>query len=154
MANKPKAKGTSYESALVGVLNDWNGLKVCERIVLHGNRDYGDLRLDVDDLTVCVEAKWRKSYPSEGDMLDFRTQTVVETSNSGADCGILVVNHFRQSIMRSEVWMTGNTWLMLNGYDSSRLAGKYNEHDWLCMTLLDFCWMCYGAPAWGMEELN
>lgn len=154
MANRPKAKGTTYESYLTNVFNDWVGLKVCERVVLHGNRDYGDLRLAVDDLTVCVEAKWRKSYPSEGDMLDFRTQTVVETSNSGADCGILVVNHYRQSVMRSEVWMTGDTWLALNGHGGSGRVGGRDPHDWLCMTLLDFCWTCYGAPAWGMGELN
>lgn len=152
--SKAKAKGTKYESALVKVLNDWSGGQVAERVALHGNYDNGDLRLTVDDLTICVEAKWRKSYPSEGDMLDFRTQTLAETGNSGADGGILVVNHYNQNVMRSEVWMTGDTWLMLNGYDSSIFMGKHSIHDWLCMTLLDFCWMCFGAPAWGMEELK
>lgn len=154
MSSKSKAKGTRYESQLVGVFNDWVGLKVAERIVLHGNHDHGDLRLSVDDLIVCVEVKWRKSYPSEADMLDFRAQTVAETDNSGADCGILVVNHYNQNVMRSEVWMTGDTWLMLNGYDGSMSVGKYDIHDWLCMTMLDFCWTLFGAPAWGMEELN
>lgn len=154
MANISKAKGTTFESSLVNVFNEWVGIKVAERVVLHGNHDHGDIRLAVDDLTVCVEAKWRKSYPSEGDMLDFRAQTLAETDNSGADCGILVVNHYRQSIRRAEVWMTGGTWLALNAATFKLPEYIYSEHDWLCMTLLDFCWMCYGAPAWGMEELN
>lgn len=152
--SRAKAKGTKYESSLVKVLNDWSGGQVAERVVLHGNYDNGDLRLTVDDLTICVEAKWRKSYPSEGDMLDFRAQTLAETGNSGADGGILVVNHYNQSVMRSEVWMCGGTWLALNAVAGKLPGHTHDEHDWLCMTLLDFCWMCFGAPAWGMEELN
>ena len=152
--SKAKAKGTKYESALVKVLNDWSGRQVAERVALHGNYDNGDLRLTVNDLTICVEAKWRKSYPSEGDMLDFRAQTLAETGNSGADCGVLVVNHYNQSVMRSEVWMCGGTWLALNAVVGKLPGHTHDEHDWLCMTLLDFCWMCFGAPAWGMEELN
>ena len=152
--SEAKTKGTRYETAIVNMFNDWYGLKIAERIALHGDKDNGDIRLKVDDLIVCVEAKWNKSYPNEKKMLDFREQTVKETNNSGADCGILVVNHYNQSIMRSEVWMTGSTWLMLNGYDNSTRIGKYDVHDWLCMTMLDFCWTCFGAPAWGMEELN
>lgn len=152
--SKAKAKGTKYESALVKVLNDWSGGQVAERVALHGNYDNGDLRLTVDDLTICVEAKWRKSYPSEGDMLYFRAQTLAETGNSGADCGVLVVNHYGQNVMRSEVWMQGGTWLALNAVTEKLPLHASDPHDWLCMTLLDFCWMCFGAPAWGMEELN
>lgn len=154
MSSKSKSKGTRFETMLVNVFNDWDGVRCCERVALHGNHDNGDLRLAVDDLTVCVEAKWRRSYPSESDMLEFRAQTLAETGNSGADCGVLVVNHYKQGVMRSEVWMRGDTWLMINGHDSLVLGGKYDDHDWLCMTLLDFCWTCFGAPAWGMEELN
>lgn len=152
--SKAKAKGTKYESALVKVLNDWSGGQVAERMALHGNYDNGDLRLTVDDLTICVEAKWRKSYPNEREMLDFRAQTLAETGNSGADGGILVVNHYGQNVMRSEVWMQGGTWLALNAATEKLSLHASDEHDWLCMTLLDFCWLCFGAPAWGMEELN
>lgn len=67
MANPSKVKGTRYETALVDVFNDWNGIKCCERVVLHGDKDHGDIRLSVDDLTICVEAKWNKSYPNEKD---------------------------------------------------------------------------------------
>lgn len=154
MSSKSKVKGTRYETALVDVFNDWNGIKCCERVVLHGDKDHGDIRLNVDDLTICVEAKWNKSYPNEKKMLDFREQTVKETKNSGADCGILVVNHYNQNVMRSEVWMQGGTWLALNAVTEKLPVHASDEHDWLCMTLLDFCWLCFGAPAWGMEELN
>lgn len=154
MSNVSKAKGTKYETAIVNVFNDWVGLTVAERVALHGNHDNGDVRLMVDDLTVCVEAKWSKSYPSEKEMLEFREQTITETGNSDSDCGILVVNHYNKSIMRSEVWMTGGTWLMLNAYTFKLPARVRDEHDWLCMTMLDFCWTCFGAPAWGIGELN
>lgn len=151
MANKPKDKGTAYESSLVKCFNSWVGDTVAERIVLHGNRDYGDIRLMVDDYKLCVEAKYRKSYPTESEMAAFRYQTIVETSNSESDGGILVVNHFNQNIFRSEVWMTHQTFIDLIGLDV--LVG-HSEHDWNCKTLLEFNWLCFGAPAWGMEELN
>ena len=145
---KSKDKGTRFESALVKYFNDWFGDDVCERIVLHGNRDFGDLRLKVDDLTLAVEAKWRTKYPSRGEELDFRRQTLVEASNSGADGGILVVNKYRQSIDCSEVWMDAGTWFLIHGTaagDESMAHGDWAFSDWGCMRLKDFCYVCFGG---------
>lgn len=169
MPTRPKDKGTRFETALVNAFNDWVGEQVCERIVLHGNRDQGDIRLDVDDLTICVEAKWRKSQTSPAVLQEFKRQTIIETHNSNSDGGLLILNKFRSGIMSSSVYMTKSTYLKINGADRileseeltniarvriERLLKDDGEHDWLCVSLLDLCWTLYGAPAWGMEELN
>ena len=149
MANKSKAKGTAFETSVTRYINGWVGEKVCERVVLHGNKDHGDLCLTVDDLTLTVEAKWRKSYPSRSEEIDFRRQTITETANAGTDGGILVVNRFRQSIGVSEVWMDASTWLLIHGTvsgDNSLTYGDWAISDWGCMRLEDFCYVCFGKP--------
>lgn len=169
MSSKSKVKGTKYETALVNAFNDWVGEQVCERIVLYGNKDHGDIRLDVDDMTICVEAKWRKSPVTPAELQDFKQQTVTETHNSNSDGGLLVVNKFRSGVMSSSVYMTKGTYLKLQGADAlldsdeiserlsryvERMLSEEGEHDWVCMSLLDVCWTLFGAPAWGMEELK
>ena len=169
MGNISKAKGTKYETAIVNAFNDWVGEQVCERIVLHGNKDQGDIRLDVDDMTICIEAKWRKSQTPPAVLQEFKRQTVIETHNSKSDGGLLVLNKFRSGVMSSLVYMTKSTYLKIHGADrllnsdelTDRLRGRIeqllsddDEHDWVCLSLLDLCWTLYGAPAWGMEELN
>lgn len=142
MANKSKAKGTNYETKVANYINDWVGETVCERIVLHGNRDNGDLRLKVDDLVLTVECKWREKYPNDGEEMDFRKQTVVETANAGTDGGILVINRYRNGIERHEVWV--GDWTV------AKLYGEETFHAidlWWCMRLRDFCRLCFGSPA-------
>lgn len=143
--SKSKAKGTAYETALVRYFNNWVGEDVCERIVLYGNKDHGDMRLKVDDLVLTVEAKWRKQYPNRAEELDFRRQTDKETANAGTDGGILVVNKFNQSISRSEVWMNVNTATQL--YTRELVEYIASESDWMCMRLDDFCYTCFGPKS-------
>ena len=147
MANRSKARGTRYETMVANFFNDWVGEKVAERVVLHGSHDHGDLRLMVDDLTLCVECKWRESYPNDKQEQQFREQTDVEADNSGADGGILVVNRYRAGIERHEVWMHLGTARLICG-DAD---GGDGDHDWVCARLLDFCWLCFGAPVWGRK---
>lgn len=147
---KPKAKGTRFETATVNFINDWAGSKVCERVTLYGHKDHGDVRLKVDDLVICVEDKWREKYPSTSDMADFREQTLKEMTNSGSDGCVLVVNRYRMGIERAEAWVPFSTLMRLLALDEH--ADQYNgEHDWCCLTLLEFCWLCFGAPAWGWK---
>ena len=150
MARKPSDIGREWERAVAEYINDWVGLKVCERIRQHGYLDEGDLRLKVDGITVAVECKRCKRYPGEAMMAGFRDETIDETDHAGADCGLLVVNRFQMGTRRAEVWMTHGTFALLMGW---KVPEGHSEHDWVCKTLLEFCWMCFGAPAWGLEEL-
>lgn len=168
MTNKPKQIGTRQESNIRNVINAWAGRDVCERVVLHGNKDQGDLRIKVDDLVLTGESKHCKSYPSEGMLDSFRKQTIAENRNAGQDGGLLFVNLPGRSIQRMDVWMLKSTFLKLHGLDviirtsemdeglRRRLLAllEDDEHDWLRLTLLAFMHLCWGSPAWGMEELN
>lgn len=161
--SKAKQKGTAWETKLCNTINDWAGDKVSERVALKGNEDQGDIRLLVDDLTFTVEAKYRKAYPSDGMLAEFKRQTALENDNAKQDGGLLVCNIPNRSVLRADVWMQTKTLYRLHGADrvleqvelpdgtrefAMRMLGDEGEHGWLRLTLLDFLWTCYGAPAW------
>lgn len=135
MANKSKAIGTKYESDVVKAINAVRPDAGARRVVLHGNHDHGDIHMSMNGLTVCIEAKYRKSYPSITEQEDYRRQCIEETGNSGTDVGAFVFNHFRQNIYRSEVWMTHGTFLRLMGVDVPMEGG------WVCKSLGEFLQM-------------
>ena len=146
MSNPSKAKGTRYETALVDTINDWIGdQSACERKVQKGSRDQGDIRLRYRDMEVAIEAKWSKSAPNKALEDEFKRQTLRERDHAGADCGVLIVNRYRQSIMRTDVYMTQLTLATLRGWDVEDVE---DEHSWVRASLLDFLWTLYGAPAW------
>lgn len=147
MSSKSKAKGTAFESKVVKTINEWVGHEAAERIVLHGNKDYGDIRMWVGTHQLTIECKWREKYPPDSDEKDFRDQTDREANNAMTDGGILVINKYNQSIWRAECWMHLSTaWIVL-GMEPP-LEYVETEHDWVCCRMLDFLWTCYGAPAW------
>lgn len=157
MANRSKASGTRFESRIRDEANAWAGETVCERVVLHGSRDHGDVRARVDDLTLTIEAKYRKRYPADGDMESFKAQAVTENENAGQDGAVLIVNVPNRSVMRAQCWMLRSTLMRLHGID--RLLGDVpkpmrglmwnalmvdGEHDWLCVTFETFLHICWG----------
>ena len=150
MATRPKDKGTRQETKFCQTANDWAGESVAERVALHGAHDQGDIRLRVDDLTVCVESKYQKSYPTESEIAEFKEQTMAEWLAADTDCAVLLVNLPRRGFLRAEVWMLRSTLNLLWGGEREDVTGSSTglEHDWVRQTLLDFLWMCYGAPAW------
>ena len=169
MSSKSKVVGTRYESKIRDTMNDWVGggdnNSVCERVALRGSRDHGDLKIVVDDITLVGECKYSKTYPSEGELEDFKIQTVKENKHAGFDGGVLFVNLPRRSTFRDEVWMPIGTLLLLHGIDIAAiddaspekrkriesLLTSVDEHSWVRLTLLDFLWTCYGAPSWGWK---
>lgn len=145
MANKSKAKGTSYERTVADYINDWCGNnKRCERKALHGNSDQGDLAFRVRNLDLIAECKWNKDYPNKAKELDFRAQTDTETANAEADGGILVMNRYRNGTDRHEVWMH----LSLACHLVGAKLPVGSEDIWVCTRLYDFCWLVFGPPAW------
>ena len=166
MKTRPKDIGTRMESTIRDVMNDWAGWKVCERVALHGDKDHGDLRIEVDDLVLTGESKHCKTYPSEGMLADFKSQTVEENENADQDGGLLFINLTNRSVQRWEVWMQKSTFLKLHGLDkiiesdgiTDRAKAKLRtlledgEFDWLRLTMLAFMNLCWGSPAWGGSD--
>lgn len=152
MSNPSKTKGTRNESNLVDEANDWAGRTVARRECLHGNRDEGDIILDVDGMTLVWEAKWREKYPGEAELDGFKQQALDENVAHGGDGGIFSVNLYRKGILRQEVWMLGSTWMDISAIEHGEF--EYDPHSWVRVTLCDFFWTCFGAPAWGLDELK
>ena len=165
MKARPKDIGTRMESKIRDVINDWAGAEVCERVALHGEKDRGDLRIEVDELVLTGESKHCKEYPSEGMLEDFKRQAIEENENAMQDGGLLFVNLTNRSVQRWEVWMQKSTFLKLHGLDAvieryeldeharARLERMLvdTEHDWLRLTMAAFLHLCWGSPAWGKE---
>lgn len=146
MSNKSKQAGTKFETAIVNYINEWAGEKVCERIVMYGNKDHGDIQLKVDDFMLTIEAKWSKKYPNDALEQDFRRQTDTETKNAYTDGGLLVINRYGRNISRAEVWMRIETVCRI--FSVKEVAWMYqDDSDWLCMRMSDFCQTCFGDPA-------
>jgi len=146
VSNKSKQAGTKFETAIVNYINEWAGEKVCERIVMYGNKDHGDIRLKVDDFAFTIEAKWRKKYPNDALEQDFRKQTDTETRNAYTDGGLLVMNKYGCNISRAEVWMRIETACRIFG-TCDLMEPSTDDSDWLCMRMSDFCQTCFGDPA-------
>lgn len=137
--SKSKAKGTRYETQVASEINRRAGDTVAERVVLHGNRDNGDLRLTLPGHVLTVECKWREKYPGGGEELDFREQTLKETEHAGTEAGILVVNRYRIGIERHECWM--QLWVL------DMLCGREYDPEqdmWVMVRMGEFCDLLFG----------
>lgn len=131
MANRSKKKGTEFESKVAKRINEYVGIDVAERMALHGQKDRGDLRLDLGELVLTIECKDYKAYPSEGQFKDFIKQTVNENEHAGQDGGVLIVNLYNKSLDRAQVWMELSTLYKLRmrmlGIDMDRLPEGWDQ---------------------------
>lgn len=143
--SKSKAKGTRYETMVANFINDWCGdPDKCRRNALHGFKDEGDLSFRARGLRFIVECKWREKYPGAAEEESFRKQTDEEAQNARADCGVLAINRFRSGVERHYIWVRLST--------AHRICNTEMPEDvediWVCTTLLEFCWLLFGHPAW------
>ena len=163
MANKPKDIGTRQETNICNVINDFAGDKVALRIAQKGKYDNGDIRISVGDLLITGESKHCKKAPSEGQLAEFKRQTVDENANAGQDGGVLFVNVPNCSIQRMQCHMQLKTLLRIRGADRAieredipeeakerlrRALMADDEHSWICVTMWSFLNICWGRPAW------
>jgi len=106
MVNKPKAIGTTCESAVVKLAR-LSGFPHAERVPLHGATDLGDVRL-TPGLTagVIVEVKGGKAAEtaSDGQIWEWLVETQREALAAGADVGMLVTKRAGYAAARAEHW--------------------------------------------------
>ena len=105
--NKAKAKGTSFETAVKKYLLE-HGIE-SRRLALSGAKDVGDLEISSPFIAI-VEAKAYKNALTEGQELEFRSQTEVEQKNykdafriNNDVKGLLCTKSTGQSIARARV---------------------------------------------------
>lgn len=89
MANKPKARGTAAETAVVRAIRP-RGWPHAERRALAGVHDLGDI---TGTPGICWEVKGGDAArnASDGQITDWLAETEKERGNAGADIGVLVV---------------------------------------------------------------
>lgn len=164
---RPKDIGTRQETRIVNELNCYADRPVAERVALRGRCDHGDIRIRVDDLVLTGESKHSKHYPTEGQLAEFRRQTVVENQNAGQDGGVLFVNLPNKVIGRMECHMQKSTYLKLHGADRllsdermpPDLAEELwsalmedGENDWICIPLSTLLGLAFGGREEGNER--
>lgn len=163
MANPSKDAGTRQESNICKVLNAFAGREIARRVALNGNKDKGDLRIEIGAFVITGESKYSKRYPSEGNIEKFKEQTVKENIHAGQDGGVLFINVPGRSINRLECWLQRSTHCKL---EMQRVGIVYpddiplesierveefmrdSENGWRRVTLFDFMHEYLGHPAW------
>lgn len=145
MANRPKAKGTQFESACVGFLRERLDDDRIERRALHGNSDMGDIYgLVAHGHRGIVECKNYKEY-GPSDLDDWKRQTEDERCNADADFALLVVH--RRGIGRRRF---GENDCFMQVRDLAKVmgghvyAGEGALDMWVRVSLEDACRMMEG----------
>ena len=107
MVNKPKARGTAFETAVVGYLRD-NGFPFARRLSLSGSADQGDVSLG--DIPpggpVTIECKDHAKI----DLAGFITELEKECSNTGNECGIVIIKRRGKNVSQAYVLTTLERW--------------------------------------------
>lgn len=147
MANRPKAKGTSFETQCVTYLRSRLGDTRPERSAMHGNKDQGDIHgLFAHGCEGIVECKsYKKWGPS--DLAEWQSQTIAERGNANADFALLVVH--RQGCGKARF---GENHCYLQVRDLERVMGgeftcMYGDSAkdmWVRVTVDDACRMMLG----------
>lgn len=149
MANRPKQRGTAFETRVCRFLRAWSGDERIERRALHGTQDMGDLfGLRAYQMDGIVECKSYNSYPTQQRMLQrFKEQTEEERGNADADFALLVVRVPQRSVGDSDCYVTYRTLdLMLGTYNPTTDYERY-EDPWVCMHLWQACLLMWGPGA-------
>lgn len=102
--NKSKKKGTRAETAVVKALVA-AGLDA-KRVALSGNKDNGDVLLDLDGIDFTIEVKSGKmtANPNRSQIVDWVEQAAIESENAGTHGGLLIVVRYNRKLSDADVW--------------------------------------------------
>jgi len=107
MANPSKQKGTRAETRVARYLED-HGF-VARRLALAGSSDPGDIEAyapdSMDKIIIEVKAGVQTKAPSRSQIEEWCRQTVVETENSNAKVGILIVVRYKRDLKDADVYV-------------------------------------------------
>lgn len=148
--NRPKKKGTAFETALVRWLRERLGDERIERRAMHGSRDMGDIYglACHGNAEGIIEAKAHATVtPSL--VAEWQRQTEDEQANAGADFALLAIktpNVGQKSLGRTRVRMTTSSLLAISG-----VAWLHGAHDsalsrWVETDLETVCSLMEGVP--------
>lgn len=104
--NRNKAKGTTYESAIVAYLRE-SGYPYADRRVLSGRDDQGDIRLG-DGVSVTLEAKNQASIA----LSQFVDEAMAERKNAKVDFAAAVIKRRGKGVAESYAVMP--LWLLVD----------------------------------------
>lgn len=146
MTNKPKKKGTGFESAVAKYLREQLGDDRIERRALHGSSDLGDIyRIPAHGFEGIAECKSHKTYGPK-DLNDWQWQTQDERDEACADFGLLVVDQYGKPLAASLVYVTLRDLARISlplrvneGWD-----GRADDR-WVCVTLDEAAKMMKGV---------
>ncbi len=106
--NRSKAKGTSFESAVVQWLHEQGQLDA-ERLALHGTADEGDIaHFAINGYSAIAECKNYSTW-TKADLERWQAETKSERDARGTDVGVLVVHKKNCGVARfgqNHVFMT------------------------------------------------
>lgn len=147
MANKAKAKGTRFESALVKYLREGLEDERPERLALHGSKDMGDIgHVYAHGFRGIIETKSHKSV-TPGDIAEWREQTLDERGNSDSDFALLVVDQYNRPMGQSQVHVTirdlARICLGIRIATTTKLSELYDS-SWVVMTLDEAIYLMRG----------
>jgi hypothetical protein len=142
VTNKPKIKGTSFESQCVGFLQERLNQQQIERRALHGGKDQGDVfGLVAHGASGVIECKNVKSL-NPANIAKWREQTINERKHSGADFALLVIHlpgcgKARFGMNRCDLQLRDLD--ALSGDSFKCLMGDGMSDVWVTMTVEDVC---------------
>lgn len=148
MANKAKAVGTRFESALVKYLRKGLEDERPERLALHGSKDMGDIgHVYAHGFEGVIEAKSHKKI-TPGLIDEWRRQTLDERENSDSDFALLVVNKYNCPMGQSQVHVTirdlARICLGMRVATTPKLSELY-DNQWVVMSLDDAIYLMRGV---------
>lgn len=148
MANKSKAVGTRFESAVVKYLREGLEDERPERLALHGSKDMGDIgHVYAHGFEGVIEAKSHKKI-TPGLIDEWRRQTLDERENSDSDFALLVVNKYNSSMGQSQVHVTirdlARICLGMRVATTPKLSELYDSQ-WVVMSLDDAIYLMRGV---------
>lgn len=144
MTNRPKKKGTAFETKCVDFLRERLDDDRIERRALHGSLDMGDLYgIWAHGLAGIAECKDYASW-SDADLEHWQDETLRERGNADADFALLIVHRTGCGAKRfhlNHVWLTLGDFLRIDGHKD--FSDQYNvdlrDDVWVCITLEDAC---------------
>lgn len=146
MTNRPKRKGTRFESELRGYLRARLADERIDRRVLHGTQDMGDIYgIRAHGLEGIVEAKAHKTF-TPAYVRRWREETLAERGNADADFALLVVKRPNRPVDMSEVHVTLRDLAAIAAPLRDGRA-KAGDSAWVRMSLSECCDLIEGVAG-------